>query len=210
MKLTVVATFIAAASAVMGLGSMGHAASVVDEWASIKQPAPPMLKPVTVDKQTTALLMLDFMNQNCGKRPRCMASIPAMKKLLAAARAAKATVVYSIIANSTPADVVKDVAPEASEPHVLSGPDKFLNTDLDKILKDKGIKTVIAVGTSSNGAVLFTAAGAAFRGMDVIVPVDGMSAVDAVAEYSTAIDFQTAPLLSNKTTLTKSDMITFK
>src|SRR4029453_831293 len=101
----------------------------------------------------TALLMLDFMNQNCGQRPRCLDTIPA-KKLLAEARSNKVPVIYSIIANSTPADVIKDVAPQADEPHVLSGPDKFRNTDLEKILKDKGIATVIAVGTSSNGAVL--------------------------------------------------------
>ena len=49
---------------------------------------------------------------------------------------------------------------------VLSGPDKFLKTDLEKILKDKGITTVIAVGTSSNGAVLYTGSGAALRGME--------------------------------------------
>jgi nicotinamidase-related amidase len=175
----------------------------------VKQPAPPPLKPVTVEAGTTALLMLDFMNQNCGKRPRCVASIPAVKKLLGEARAHKVFVAYSIIANSTPADVIKDVAPLASEPHVLSGPDKFLHTDLEKILKDKGIKTVIAVGTSSNGAVLFTAAGAALRGMNVIVPVDGMSSVEAIAEYATVLDFQTAPLVSNKTTLTKIDLIKF-
>jgi nicotinamidase-related amidase len=132
-----------------------------------------------------------------------------MKKLLGEARAHKVAVVYSIIANTTPADVIKDVAPQADEPHVLSGPDKFLRTDLEKILKDKGITTVIAVGTSANGAVLFTGSGAAFRGMNVIIPVDSMSAVDAVAEYATAIDFMTAPLVSNKTTLTKSDMIKF-
>ncbi|HZT27258.1 MAG TPA: isochorismatase family protein [Pseudolabrys sp.] len=198
-----------AAVAVVGLALAAQADDVVTEWTSVKQPAAPALKPVTVDPKTTALLMLDFMNQNCGKRPRCVASIPAMKKLLAAARSAKATVVYSIIANSTPADVIKDVAPEAGEPHVLSGPDKFLHTDLEKILKDKGIKTVIAVGTSSNGAVLFTAAGAAFRGMNVIIPVDGMSAADPIAEYATVLDFQTAPLVANKTTLTRSDMIKF-
>jgi len=109
--------------------------------------------------------MLDFMNQNCGKRPRCLDTIPAMKKLLEAARAAKATVVYSLIANTTAADVIKDVAPAAGEASVLSGPDKFIKTDLEKILKDKGITTVIAVGTSSNGAVLYTASGAALRGM---------------------------------------------
>ncbi|HEY1309690.1 MAG TPA: cysteine hydrolase [Pseudolabrys sp.] len=203
---------IAAVTAALVVGALAlpaQAANVVDEWVSVKAPAPPDLKPVTVDPKTTALLMLDFMNQNCGKRPRCVASIPAMKKLLEAARAAKATVVYSIIANTTPADVIKDVAPLADEPHVLSGPDKFLNTDLDKILKDKGIKTVIAVGTSSSGAVFFTASGAAFRGMNVIIPVDGMSSVDAIAEYATALDFMTASQVSAKSTLTRSDMIKF-
>ena len=199
----------AAAAVAAALSMPAQAANIVDEWATMKAPAAPALKPVTVDPKTTALLMLDFMNQNCGKRPRCLDTIPAMKKLLGEARAHKVAVVYSIIANSTPADVLKDVAPQADEPHVLSGPDKFLNTNLEKILKDKGITTVIAVGTASNGAVLFTASGAAFRGMNVIIPVDGMSSVDAVAEYATALDFMTAPLVSNKTTLTKSDMIKF-
>jgi nicotinamidase-related amidase len=186
-----------------------QAANIVDEWASMKAPAAPELKSVTVDPKTTALLMLDFMNQNCGKRPRCLDTIPAMKKLLADARANKVPVIYSIIANSTPEDVIKDVAPQADEPHVLSGPDKFRNTDLEKILKDKGITTVIAVGTASNGAVLYTASGAAFRGMNVIIPVDGMSAVDPYAEYSTVFTFMNAPTVSAKTTLTKSDMIKF-
>jgi nicotinamidase-related amidase len=185
------------------------AADIVAEWTSVSPPAAPALKPVTVDPKTTALLVLDVMKQNCGKRPRCVASLPAMKKLLAAARAAKAPVIYSIVAKSTPADVLPEVAPLADEPHVLSGPDKFLNTDLAKILKDKGIQTVIAVGTSSNGAVLFTASGAAFRGMNVVIPVDGMSSVDPIAEYATVLDFQTAPGVSARTTLTRSDMIKF-
>ena len=200
---------IAAAAMVAALTLPAQANNIVDEWASTKAPAAPALKPVTVDPKTTALLMLDFMNQNCGKRPRCLATIPAMKRLLDEARAHKVAVIYSIIANSTPGDVIKDVAPQAGEPHVLSGVDKFLNTDLDKILKDKGIKTVIAVGTSSNGAVLYTASGAASRGMNVIIPVDGMSAVDPYAEYSTVFTFMNAPLVSAKTTLTKSDMIKF-
>jgi nicotinamidase-related amidase len=153
--------------------------------------------------------MLDFMNQNCGKRPRCLAEIPAMKKLLGDARAAKVAVVYSIIANTTTADVIADVAPQADEPFVQSGPDKFLRTDLEKILKDKGITTVIVVGTASNGAVLYTASGAAFRGMNVVIPVDGMSSVTDIAEYATVLDFQTAPQVSAKTTLTRSDMIKF-
>ncbi|HUC49050.1 MAG TPA: isochorismatase family protein [Xanthobacteraceae bacterium] len=186
-----------------------RAQTIADKWASVPLPPAPVLKPVTVDPKTTALLMLDFMSQNCGKRPACVASLPIMKKLLADARAAKATVVYSIIANSTTANVMPDVAPLPAEPWIQAGPDKFLNTDLAKILKDKGIQTVIVTGTASNGAVLFTAAGAAFRGMNVVVPVDGMSASDPFADLSTAYTLLNAPSLSAKATLTKADMIKF-
>ena len=186
-----------------------RAQNIIDEWASVKTPAPPALKAVTVDPKTTALLMLDFMHQNCGQRPRCLASIPAMKQFVGEARAAKVAVIYSIIHNSTTADVIKDVAPEAGEPSVLSGPDKFIDTDLAKILKDKGIETVIVTGTAANGAVLFTASAAALRGMNVIVPVDGMSALDPYAELSAAYTLANAPLISKKVTLTKLDMIKF-
>jgi nicotinamidase-related amidase len=198
-----------AAVFIAALAIPAQAATIIDEWASVKVPPAPELKPVTVDPKTTALLMLDFMNQNCGKRPACVASIPAAKKLLGAARAAKATVIYSFIANSTGADVIKDVAPQADEAHVTGGPDKFVHTDLEKILKDKGIKTVIAIGTSSNGAVLYTASGAALRGMDAIVPVDGMSSLSPFTDLTTVWTFVDAPLVSKKVTLTKMDMVMF-
>ena len=154
--------------------------------------------------------MLDFMNQSCGKRPSCVATIPAMKKLLAAARAAKATVIYSSIANTTTADVIKDIAPQAGEPHVQSGADKFLNTDLDKILKDKGIKTVIAVGTASNGAVLYTGERRRLlrheRRHSGRWHVGGRSPMRI---KSTVFTFINAPGVSAKTTLTRSHMIGF-
>jgi nicotinamidase-related amidase len=202
---------IVAAAVVMAIAAVGpgHAASIVDEWASVKLPPAPALKPATVDPKTTALLMLDFMNQNCGKRPRCTATIPAVKKLLDEARAKKMAVVYSFIAKTTAADVIKDVAPAAGEPSVTAGPDKFLGTELEKILKGKNIQTVIAVGTSANGAVLYTASAAALRGMKVVVPVDGMSSSDAVADLTAAVVLTTAPRVSSNVTLTKLDMVKF-
>jgi nicotinamidase-related amidase len=201
--------FIAAAVIIAALTLSAAANNIVDEWASVKAPPAPALKPVTVNASDTALLMLDFMNQNCGRRPRCVASIPAMKKLLDEARSHKVMVVYSLIAKTTTADVIKDVAPRADEPHVLSGPDKFYKTDLEKILTDKGIKTVIVVGTAANGAVLFTANSAALRGLNVIVPVDGISAVDPFVELFTAVHMATGPAIAAKATLTKVDMIKF-
>ena len=72
----------AAAAFTMSISTApAQAADIVEAWASVKVPPPPVLKPVTVDPKTTALLMLDFMNQSCGKRASCVATIPAMKQL---------------------------------------------------------------------------------------------------------------------------------
>lgn len=201
---------ITAAAVVAALALPAHAANIVDEWASVKAPPPPALKPVTVDSKTTALLMLDFMKQNCGVRPRCMATLPAVKKLLGEARAAKATVIYTKFGKTTFDDIVdKDLAPAAGEASVTSFADKFLNTDLDKILKDKGIQAVIAIGTAANGAVLLTGTGAALRGVNVIVPVDGISSVDAYSEQFSVWQLANGPTFSQKVTITKMDMIKF-
>jgi hypothetical protein len=76
-------TLLTIVGAVLGPAGAG-AQTIVDKWTSVSAPPAPQLKPVTVDPKTTALLMLDFMNQNCGKRPACVASLPGMKKLLMA------------------------------------------------------------------------------------------------------------------------------
>ena len=195
-----------------GLGlavPMASAQTIVDEWASVKAPPAPELKAVTIDPKTTALLMLDFVNPNCTQRPRCMASVPAVKKLLGEARAAGLLIVYATGATGKRADTLAELAAKDSEPVVSTGVDKFFNTELERILKDGGIKTVIATGTAAHGAVLYTASGAALRGMKVIVPVDGMSADNPYTEQYTAWHLTNAPVVSRNVTLTKFDLIKF-
>lgn len=189
--------------------STASAQNILDEWASVQVPPAPPVKPVTVDTKTTALLMLDFMNQNCGARPRCVASLPAVKKLLDEARAKGVMVVYATGPGGKVADTRSEVTPTGSEPVVSSGPDKFLNTDLEKILKEKGIQTVITIGTAAHGAVLSTASAAGLRGLKVIVPVDGVSAESAYAEQYTAWHLAYGPVFSRNVTLTKLDMVKF-
>jgi nicotinamidase-related amidase len=195
---------------VLGSPLPAPAQTVIDQWANVKAPPAPELKPVAVDAKTTALLMLDLLQANCGHRPSCLAEMPAMKMLLDAARGAGATVIYSGFGNVPPSDVIKDVAPTANEPMIHSDADKFLNTDLDKMLKDKAIQTVIVVGTSANGVTLYTAGAAVLRGYKVIVPVDGLSANDLYAVQFTAWNLVHAtPMFVNAVTLTRSDMIKF-
>ena len=203
-------------AAVVGLASCiivqsARAETIIDEWASVQAPPPPALKPVTIDRKTTALLVLDFNQQTCNpqRRPRCIASIPKVKSLLTAARAAGVPVIYSLGGGGKPADIATELAPAANEPVVSSGVDKFMNTDLEKILKEKGATTVIVVGTAAHGAVLYTASGAAMRGMKVIVPVDGVSAEATYMEQYVAWHLVNVPVISPAMTLTTIENVKF-
>jgi nicotinamidase-related amidase len=197
-----------------GLADMGtpHAAlaqTIVDEWNAVKVPPAPELKRVTIDPKGSALLVLDIVKQTCPPRPRCVASVPKIRGLLTQARDKGVAVIYSLIPGGTVADILMEVAPQGGEPIVVSGPDKFLGTDLEKILKDKGVQTVIIVGTAAHGVVIYTASGAALRGLKVIVPVDGMSAADAYPEQYTAWHLANAPRVGPQVTLTRIDMVQY-
>ena len=202
---------LAALAAVLAYAAPAAAQTIIDEWASVKVLPPPALKPVTVDPKTTALLVLDMMNQYCGPQryTRCPGMIPTVKKLLTEARAKGAMVVYTSIPQFAKTDVVKDLAPSGNEPFVQSFLDKFLNSDLEKTLKEKGITTVIMTGLASNGAILYTSSEAAQKGFSIVVPVDAITAITPYAEQFSVWQFGNAPIISAKITLTKSDMIKF-
>ncbi len=188
---------------------------ITTEWANVKPPPVPELKPVTVDPKTTALLVLDFMKGNCGARPRCIATIPNVKTLMDEARAHNIPIFYTLVGQDpTPAGMVDQrLAPDASAFRILGsgGADKFINSNLDQGLKDKGIKTVIITGTSAQGAVGGTTNGATQRGYKAVVPVDGMSAEDAYNEqYAAWHIYKGGPAnVVNNATLTRSDLIKF-
>jgi nicotinamidase-related amidase len=190
-----------------------QAQTILDEWKSVELPAPPPLAPATIDPKTTALLLLDFTNQTCTteRRPRCAASVPKLAKLLTDARALGMFVVYSVPgAGTTAADILKELAAKSGEPVLPPlGPDKFIGSDLEKMLKDKGVKTLIVTGTAANTSVLHTGGEAALRGFKVVVPIDGMSSNDAFSELYTAWHLANAARISTQTTLTRVDMISY-
>ena len=199
----------AVAALAMMIAATVPAQTIVDDWANVKAPPAPELKAAAVDPKTTALLMLDFVTPNCSSRPRCMASLPAMARLLADARAKGMLVVFATGPTGKRADILPAVAPLDSEAVVSTGVDKFVDTELAKILKDAGIQTVIATGTAAHGAVLYTASAASLRGLKVVLPVDGMSSDLAYSEQYVAFHMTTAPLVSRNVTLTRLDQIRF-
>jgi nicotinamidase-related amidase len=197
--------------------SGARAQTIIDEWTQVNVPPPPQLQAVTVDPKTDALLVLDFNGHEaadsgpCNKtsKPRCLASLPKLRAVLDKAREKGVFVVYSLGGNGTPADIWPEVAPKAGEPIVKSGPDKFIGTELRALLEGKGVSRVIVTGTASEGAVLNTAADAAFHGMSVVLPVDGMSSTELYAEQYVAWHMTHAPGVAQKTTLTSPAQLQF-
>jgi nicotinamidase-related amidase len=197
------------------------AETIIDEWVSVKAPPAPKLEAVTLDPKTTAVLVIDIIKQTCNeqRRPRCVASIPKVKKLLDEARAKGAFVIYALFPSPSPAtfpdpkitDVVPDLAPKGNEPVVTAFVNKFnlrgKETDLEKILKEKGIKTFVPVGVTSHNGEMFTAVEAAMRGFDVVVPVDGMSGNNAYEDQLAAYTLTSS--IVYKVKLTSVDMIKF-
>jgi nicotinamidase-related amidase len=187
---------------------------IIAEWRNVRLPPVPELKPVTVDPKTTALLVLDMMKGNCGARPRCLATVATVKKLLEAARAQGLMVAFNLTGAGKVEDMVDPgLAPRAGEFMVKGsgGADKFVNSNLDAGLKEKGITTVIVTGTSAQGAVAGTTNGAAQRGYKAVVPVDGMSAEDPFNElYAVWHIYKGGPVnLTSNATVTRSDLIRF-
>jgi len=197
------------AALIIGFTVSAAAGDILDDWDSVKLPAKPELKTVTLDPSTTALLILDMQKGNCGVRPRCAATIPNVKRLYDAARAAGVMLWYSL---GSLADLIDPgFMPREGEWQRQGGPDKFLGSNLEEKLKAGGIKTTIVCGTSFQGVGVGTGSGLAQRGYKVIIPIDCLSSEDAYNEqYAAWHMFKGGPaVVTSNTTLTRSTMVKF-
>lgn len=189
-----------------------QAQSVIEEWATVTAPPPPDVKTVTLNPKKTVYMILDFRKQSCtsDRRPRCVAALPHVQKLLAEARAQGMMVVHTTTTRSTVDDIPAELTPLEGELVLKTSMDKLSGTDLPDTLKAKDIDTILISGTSANGAVMNTAAGAVLRGFKAIVPVDTMPADGAYQEQFAVWQIANGPTLREEATLTRSDLITFK
>lgn len=223
---SILALLILALSAVYApapAGAMQVSTPTVAPAATIPAPAAypplpvlPVPVAVQVDPKTTAYLVLDLTSTICAPRASCVSSLPAAAALLKKAREAQALVVYSDTGGNSA--VLSEVAAAANDPKVSGGADKFFQTNLDDLLKSKGIKTAVMVGSAANGAILYTAFAANLRGYTVVVAEDGISSSEAFAVLLTRYQLlnqpgmsnpSNAPLVEGRVTLSRSDLIAF-
>lgn len=186
---------------------------------TLQVPSPPDPVPVVLSAATTALLIFDIVDPICTRQPNCTGKmVPAIAGLLARARKAGVTVGYGTRAH-TMSNWLPEVLPAPGDIKIESqAQDRFYNTDLDQTLKAKGITTLILAGWKVSGSVTYTSVGATLRGYTVVVPVDAsLDATDfevAIGLYQIlhqhSANAANEPLKDKSSTLSRTDLITFK
>ena len=186
---------------------------------TLQMPSSPDPVPVALNAATTALLIFDIVDPICSRQPNCTGKmVPAISSLLARARKAGVTVAYGTRA-PTMSKWLPEVLPAQGDIKIESqAQDRFYNTDLDKMLKAKGITTLVLAGWKVSGSVTYTSVGATLRGYTVVVPVDAsLDATDyeiAIGRYQIlnqhSSNAANEPLKDKASTLSRTDLITFK
>ena len=186
---------------------------------TLQMPQSPDPVPVVLDAATTALLIFDIVDPICTRQPNCTGKmVSAISSLLAKARKAGVIVAYGTRA-PTMSNWLPEVLPASGDIKIESqAQDRFYNTDLDQTLKAKGITTLILTGWKVSGSVTYTSVGATLRGYTVVVPIDttldGTDYEIAIGRYQilhqNSSNATNEPLKNRASTLSRTDLITFK
>lgn len=153
--------------------------------------------------KSTALMIIDMQNdfvRSCGKLyvgSLAERSIPAILSLLRKARKKSVLVVYTqdwhskgdpefriwsehCLAGSEGAEIVEELTPSEGDIRIRKTTyDPWFKTNLEEILVNRRVRSLVITGTVSNICVLHTAAGATIRGWNIVLPVDCISPIEA-------------------------------
>ena len=212
-------TVLLSSAALLALWGVVAQAQSSKPMQTLQMPAMPDPARITLDSKATALVVLDYVEEICATQPKCKSQmLPAMIPFMERVRKAGLVVAYGTRAQNM-ARWLKEVAPADGDIKIANtAQDRFYNTDLDKLLKAKGITTLIMVGWKISGSVTYTSVGAMIRDYTVVVPVDTTT---AATDYETAIGFYNVlnsgnanlanePLKPKSVTLSRTDLIAFQ
>lgn len=156
---------------------------------------------VALDPRRTAVLVIDMQNDFVRAEgslcvPDAEGTVPTIARLLERARAAGVRVVFSQDTHgegdpewaiwpeharegSWGWRIVDELAPRTEETVIRKVRyDAFYGTHLDHLLRLWGVRAVVVCGTVANICVHYTAASAALRWYEVVIPRDATSALE--------------------------------
>ncbi len=154
-----------------------------------------------VPAEGSAVIVVDMQNDFVHPNgalfvPDAPKTVPAIARLLDRARKAGVPVFYTqdwhdeddpefaiwgrhAVAGTWGAEIVEELKPRKGDVLIKKlRYDGFYGTSLDHLLRLKGVKRLVVVGTVANICVLHTAGSAALRWYEVVVPMDGVSALN--------------------------------
>ena len=173
--------------------------------------------PLDLDPKTTAVLVIDMLNDFCHEEgilgnPNALTLCSKQTEILRAVRRTGGTVIFvneqhrkNLVADhgfaqhmrhaqegSWGSEVVESLVVENSDISVVkrrySG---FFETDLDLVLRDRGVSSAILIGVLTNICRRATAHDAFFRGYNVIVPADAVGAMSSLEQVASLFDIST-------------------
>ena len=171
-------------------------------WAQ-EGPNRPEPKPIALETKTTAVLVLDL-NARChDPKQVCSKLMPAVGDFLEKARAAGVPIIHTVSASAKGkplGEVATPLKRREGEPVIYpDAVDKFMGGELQVFLKERGAKSLVVTGASTNGAVLYTATTAArIHRYNVIMPMDGVIARTKYEQEYTFHQFTVLPSQANK------------
>ena len=175
---------------------------------TVKIPEIEIKEEVVLNPSKTAVLVIDMQNDFVkpnGKLyvPTAQETIPAIRKLLEKARSANVPIIYTqdwhfkndpefriwgehCVANTWGAEIIDELKPAPDDIVIRKRRyDAFFGTDLDYVLRHiVHADTLVIVGTVANICVLHTAGSAALNWYNVVVPIDGISALNEFDYYA--------------------------
>jgi nicotinamidase-related amidase len=179
-------------------------------------PNRPEAKPLTLDSKSTAILVLDL-NARCDDPKQvCSKITPPLGEFLEKGRAAGVPIIYtvSLAAKGKPlGELAVPLKRKESEPVIYPDAfDKFMGGELQNWLKERGAKTLIITGSSTNSAVLYTATTAArIHRYNIVIPMDGVNTNTPYEQEYSLHQFTVLPSEANKLfQFTRLLMITFR
>lgn len=172
-------------------------------FAAEEGPNRPEPKSVNLDSKTTAILVLD-MNARCDDPKQVCSKITApVGEFLDKARTVAVPIIYTVSSSAKG----KPLGELAAPLHRKSGEtviypdafDKFYPGELQPLLKEKGVKTLIITGSATNNAVLYTATTAArMHRYSVVIPLDGVNAASRYEQEYAIHQLTVLPSEANK------------
>jgi nicotinamidase-related amidase len=156
---------------------------------------------VKLDPLSTALIIVDMQVDFVSPKgnlcvPEARKTIPAIRRLVERSRKAKVTIIFTqdwhraddpefaiwpahAVGGTHGARIISQMKPGPKDYFIRKRTyDAFFGTDLDILLRQKGIRNLAITGTVANICVLHTAGSARLRGFEIVLPLDAISALN--------------------------------